>query len=781
MTPRGAPVTGGRRWSRGALVLALAVTAVLLPQLLRAQGIECDGTAGEREVRSLEFRGNRAFPSRELELRVSTTSSDFLQRRLHAFGTRRCLDSDALRLDVGRLRVFYQRHGYYGATVDTAVTAAGDSDGVNVAFLIDEGQPVLIDSLRISGLDSAVRTIVDTSELALRKGIPFDRTKLQATIDTIKSRLRNNGYPRADVAASYTVDTTAHHARVGLTVLPGTRAHIGQIRVFSEPLPGKEASRLGTPTVLRLSSVRTGDLYRDRDVVDAQRVLYQSDLFRSVEVRLAPDSAQPPGDSLVTLDILVRENYLRQVDTEPGWSVLDCFKDRTRYVDKSFLGEARRLELTAQVSKVGFGTPTRFGNGNLCAPAIREDTFSAKLNYFTSASLRLPTLFGFRASPTFSVYSERRGEYQAFLRTTLVGGEASFSRDVARDLPLRLAYSLEFGRTEAPPALLCALFSFCDAESRAFITDQNRRLAVASAHVERIRTDNPFVPRAGTVLRLDVRTSLRELGSDPKLEFLKGLSDASYYKALGAGATFAVRLRLGTVLGRTLSFTDSTGFIPPEERLYAGGAGSVRGFQQNALGDLIYIAETAPSVVQGPGDTVFVRLGPTADSQGVRRVVPVGGNSLIVANFELRLRSRFFPELLQYTVFVDGGDVWSRQTNIGQRSHAASKLFLNGLKWTPGVGVRVFTPVGPFQANVGYNPFPQPAGAIYFDASAAPPPGLAPLSLYCVTPGNVIPAVPNGSGSFEQVPGVTCDPFTPPRKTTFLSRLTFTFSIGPDF
>ena len=776
MTLRGSGVA--RRWSRGALMLALVAAA---PHVVRAQGVECDGAPGEREVRSLQFRGNRAFPSRELELRVSTTSSDFWQRRLHAFGTKRCLDSDALRLDVGRLRVFYQRHGYYEVTVDTAVTVAGDSDGVNVAFLIDEGQPVLIDSLRIAGLDSAVRTIVDTSELALRKGTPFDRTKLKATIDSIKSRLRNNGYPRADVAASHTVDSITRKAIISLDVLPGSRARIGQIRMNSEPLPGHEESRLGGPTVLRLSTVRSGDLYRERDLADAQRGLYQTDLFRNVEVRLAPDSAQPGGDSLVTLDIFVRENYLRQVDTEIGWSVLDCFKDRTRYVDKSFLGEARRLELTAQVSKVGYGTPTRLGDGNLCASAIKDDPFSEKLNYFTSASLLLPTLFGFRASPTFSLYSERRGEYQAYLRTTLVGGEAAFTRNIARDLPLRLAYSLEFGRTEAPAALLCALFSFCDADSRAFITDQNRRLAVASAHIERVRTDNAFAPRSGTVLRLDLRTSLRELYSDPELEFLKGLTDASYYRPLGAGATFAARLRLGTVLGRKLSFTDAPGFVPPEERLYAGGAGSVRGYQQNALGDLIYISESAPSIVQGTGDTAYVRLGPTSDSQAVRRVVPVGGNSLIVANLEVRLRSWFFPELLQYTIFADAGDVWSRESPIGQRSHDASKLWLNGLKWTPGVGVRVFTPVGPFQANVGYNPFAQPAGAIYFDASAAVDQRLAPLALYCVTPDNRIPAVPNAAGKYEQVQGAICPTFAPPRKNTFLSRLTFTFSIGPDF
>jgi outer membrane protein assembly factor BamA len=758
------------RWRRAALA---ALMLVATPALGRAQGVECDGTEGEREVRSLDFRGNQAFSSRDLALRVSTTPSDFLQRRLHAFGTRRCLDSDALRLDVGRLRVFYQRHGYYSAVVDTAVTSRNDGT-VRVAFLINEGQPVLIDSLRIEGLDGPVGALADTGALDLRKGVPFDRGRLQGAIDSIKTRLRNNGYPRADVAASYTVDTVTRHALVDLDVLPGSRARIGEIRVFNEPLPG-QSTRIGAPTVERLLGVRPGDMYRDRDLADAQRALYETDLFRNVEVRVAPDSAQTKGDTLIALDILLHENYLRQVDTEVGWSVLDCFKERTRYVDKNFLGDAHRLELTAQVSKVGYGTPTRFSDGNLCAPAIRADTFSAKLNYFTSASLRLPTLFGFRASPTFSIYSERRSEYQAYLRTTLVGGEASLTRDIGRGLPLRLAYSLEYGRTEAPPAVLCAVFSRCDSQSRAFITDTIRPLAVASAHLERIRTDNPFQPRAGTVVRLDLRTALREIGSDRKLEFVKGLSDASYYKPISAGATFAARLRLGTVLGRTLSFGDTTGFIPPEERLYAGGASSVRGFQQNALGDVIYIAKNTPTPQPGLGDTVYFELAP--DSNAVDRVVPLGGSSLIVANLEVRLRSRFWPELLQYTVFADAGDVWQRGLEIGAREHKASALFLNGLRWTPGIGVRIFTPVGPFQANVGYNPFPRPAGAIYYDAPNIQ--GVAPL--YCVSPGNGIPAVPK-SGSYEQVPGYSCpSTFVPVQNNSFFSRLTFTFSIGPDF
>ena len=357
---------GGRRrrargpW-RGALTAALLL---LLPAALRAQSAECD--PGEREVRSLKFRGNHAYRGSELALRVSTTPSSFARRNFRVFGKRRCLDSDELRLDVGRLRLFYNRHGYYSAAVDTSVVANADSS-VRVTFLITEGPPVLVDTLRITGLDSVTGPIASTGELDLRPGVVFDRTRLQAAIDSIKTRLRDNGFPRADVAASYTVyDTIAHHARVSLEVIPGPRAQVGQIRVFDEPLAGAPR-RLGDSTVLRLLSVSTGDEYSEHALADAQRELYQSDLFQYVEVRLAADSVQPKADSShVTLDVVLRENYVRQLDTEVGWAVLDCFKGRAVLVDKNFLGEARRLELTAQVSMIGHAENTRFANGSLC-------------------------------------------------------------------------------------------------------------------------------------------------------------------------------------------------------------------------------------------------------------------------------------------------------------------------------------------------------------------------------------------------------------------------------
>lgn len=762
---------------RGGARHRVALTAALLaasPVIAHAQSLECEG--GEREVRSLEFRGNTVFRASDLALRVSTTPSELVRRVIRVGGSKHCLDSDELRLDVGRLRVFYRRHGYFSTRVDTAVIPVLDGyGGVRVTFQLREGEPVRVDTLRLTGLGE-VAGIVDTLSLRLSRGMIFDVTRIQTAIDSMKARLRNNGFPRGDVNAGYRVDTLSRLAVVNLDILPGVLAHIGSIRVSDDPLPGTPR-RLGDATIRRLLGVHEGDLYRERDVIDAQRTLYQTDLFRHVEVALAVDSAKASGDSLVQLNVVVAEGYLRQLDTEGGWAVLDCFKARVQVIDKNFLGNARRLDLSAQVSKIGYGEPTRIASGNLCAPAIRADTFSARLNYFTGATVRLPSLFGTRTSPTLSIYSERRGEYQAFLRTTLVGGEASVTHELFDDISIRLAYSLEYGRTEAQPALLCAVFNRCDAESRALITDRNRPLAVASSHMERLRVDNSINPRSGTALRLDVRGAAKEIGSDPEIQFLKGLLDASVYRSAGASFTLAARVRLGTVLGRTLSFGEPVGFIPPQERLYAGGAASVRGYQQNELGDLIYIAEN--TFVTHPGSTVDTVYLDVPDTSRVRRVVPIGGNSLIVANFEARLRSPFYPELVQLTLFADAGDVWQRGRRLGGSDHKASALWLNGLKWTPGVGIRVFTPVGPFQANVGYNPFARPSGAIYYD-QVPNAQGFAPL--YCVSPGNRIPAVQNAAGDPEQLSGSSCPAtFRPAQSRTFLSRLTVTFSIGPDF
>jgi outer membrane protein insertion porin family/translocation and assembly module TamA len=318
------------------------------------------------------------------------------------------------------------------------------------------------------------------------------------------------------------------------------------------------------------------------------------------------------------------------------------------------------------------------------------------------------------------------------------------------------------------------VFNLCEAAERDRI-QRTQQLAVLSVAITRDNSNSLLSPTRGSIIRLEARHSSPAILSNKDLQFNKVLGDASRYIDVGGGNVLAFRLRGGSVFGRNVA--SATGFIPPQERLYAGGPTTVRGFSQNELGSLIYIAnsfrefistDTAgnPDIVllQAPGDT------------GFKRVVPVGGNSLVVGNLELRLRSPFLPDLLQWTLFTDAGEVWNRGTpEVSQVK----------LKVTPGIQVTAFSPVGPVRIAVGYNPYQRPKGPIYYEATDIPG---APL--LCVSPLNDIPtqvkredpADPTRITGITQDTGYTCRAsYQPAKDHSFRSRLTFSFAIGQAF
>ena len=429
----------------GALGIALALLAASRPA--RAQDLACD--PGDREVRALDFRGNHAFTDDELALRIVTTPSTWSRRHLGVFGTQRCLDSEELVRDKYRLQLLYRQAGYYNAKVDTLVMPIGP-DQVTVTFLIDEGQPVRITRLTITGLDSVKNRDEILRGLWVAVGKPYDFTRIQGDVETVLARLRNAGYPRPDVLRNIETSTkdslTAH---VALTFVRGPLAHIADVRLEVTPNTGKK-QEITDRVVRKLVGTGPGDLYREQALTDAQRNLYQTGAYRYVEVAPVIDTTKLAADSAVDLKVTLIEDYMRDVSGEFGWATLDCFRTRGQIVDKNFLGGAQRLELTGQLSKIAWGVlQSDFTRQNLCYfSTLKLDPFSSQGNYSLNATLRQPALFGTWATPSFSLYSERRGEYQAYLRTTYVGGEASLLKTHVSHVRRKL----DLDRTGAAPA-----------------------------------------------------------------------------------------------------------------------------------------------------------------------------------------------------------------------------------------------------------------------------------------------------------------------------------------
>jgi outer membrane protein assembly complex protein YaeT len=752
-------------YARALLISGFALAANIPARSASAQEVNCD--RGDEEVRSLTFTGNKGFTDAELSKIIVTTPSPFARTVLHLpLTARRCLDRNELPKDRARLVIFYRRRGYSDATVDTAIRAS--RGGVDVNFIIHEGLPTRLESLVIEGLDSVRNRAEVVRRLPIRAGTRFDRVNLEAARDSISRRLRNSGYPRAEVNNTFEVDEDQRLAYDTISVEPGPFTRIGKVEIQVIPFQSK-GQQIPDRVVRRIIGLDSGQVYREDRLLDAQRTLYRTEVYQ--HVALIPDTAFGATDSVISIKALLAENTTRSARIGTGYGTLDCFRVTGELSNYNFLSEARRLDLTTRLSKIGRGDPLS-GLDALC-PQARRDPFSKNLNYYLGATLRQPLYARTRFLPTITLFSERVSEYNAYLRTTTIGGVTSLEWRRFQSLPISFAYSLDLGRTEAQPALFCAVFNLCDREDRRRV-QQTQRLAVVSAVVSQDRSNSFLSPTRGYQWRAEARHASPYIGSDTALQFNKLIVERSQYWGVPGGSVIAFKLRGGAVFGR--SFGTTTGFIPPQERLYAGGPTTVRGFSQNELGSAIYVARSyrlVPPSESGLPDSVF-RVDESQAGQ-FRRAVPVGGNSLLVGNLELRMPSPFLPQFLQWTLFADAGDVWNR----GRRGS-----FQNfSIKVTPGLQLTAFSPVGPVRLVMGYNPYHRPSGPLYYEVPSGSPLdeiGTPAGSLPCVSPGNTL-GVHLSDDGLKQNEGRCPATFTPRISNSLRSKLTFSLAIGQAF
>jgi outer membrane protein insertion porin family/translocation and assembly module TamA len=770
--------------TRSCVAVALVSLAMLMPVRARAQ--EC--VEGDRQVRSLHFVGNKTFSDDDLSAYVVTTASSFAKRHFRIIGTERCYPAGGLAQDTANIKLFYRANGFYDTRVDTAVTIVGRGV-VDVTFRINEGRPLLLDSLEITGLGAVPDSSKITKDLQLQLGERVGRRKLIGDIATITLRLHNTGYPNAQVFQQFSTHPEEHRAEVRLEVVPGVRTRFGTIRVVSTSQSGGQP-QIDTAVVRRLLGFASGDRYSDNALTNGQRNLYNLGAFKHVDVGLDSTSRPTDGaasptagrtakdslaDTLTDIQVNLREDYMRQYDQEEGWATLDCFRFNAQYTNKNFLENARRLELTGRLSKIGYGSPLATpATRNLCyRPNLDPDSIaSRKINYYLGASIRQPTLFGTHWVPAYTAYTERRGEYLAYLRTTYIGGDVSATRFIGEGMPLRLGYTMEYGKTQAQPAVLCAEFFACTTDEQQQF-ERTLRLAIASVSLQRIRVDDRVEPTNGYIIGGELRGAAPAIGSDPSQQFGKGTIEISGYKSLSKSVVLAARISGGLISATN----DTTGSkLPPyQERLFAGGPNSVRGFSQNLLGPVVYLVDGTKFNVDTIVNTMtsqtlaYVLKEPNSS---VNRTQPLGGNALFVFNAEARIRDPFFPNLLQYVPFVDGGQVWTEAPNV-KNFHLLRSVLV-----TPGLGFRITSPIGPIQISLGYNPYPNQQGPVYFASPVDPATGAAPL--ICVTPpgAQIVPVTISTDGVTQAKCPAT---FAPPRAASFFQRLTKTFSIATSF
>lgn len=166
-------------------------------------------------------------------------------------------------------------------------------------------------------------------------------------------------------------------------------------------------------------------------------------------------------------------------------------------------------------------------------------------------------------------------------------------------------------------------------------------------------TDNSLDPNNG--YKTDFKIEPTIITGDANLSYVKLLAQGTYYHSLGneQKSLLAARGRIGAIIGGSIPE------LPSGRRLYAGGGGSVRGYEYQAIGPHYN------------------------DSLNT----PIGGLSLIEASFEYRKR---FKNKFGFVAFVDTGTLGIEQT-------PDFKEFKAGL----GLGLRYDLGFAPLRLDIG--------------------------------------------------------------------------------
>lgn len=639
-----------------------------------------------REVASVRFEGNHAYPADSLSRAIVTRGTECRSAVLDPFCwvgadfaiQRAYLNRSEFAVDGTRLRIWYQWRGYRDVQIDTT-TEVRSNGALRITFHVDEGRPVLVDSIAFIGAEDFENTGL-LEDLPLRRGDPLSSIATDATRDTLIWRLANTGYAHADVLVSWFLPREdPYHARVTFDVAAGTQARYGHVSVAGN-------QNLSLSTVMKTLQFRSGDLYRADGLRQAQGRLFGLDLVRSATVT---PNLRAPQDSVVPVDVVIQEGDLHRVRAGAGWSSAECFDVDARWVHRDILGGGRRLQVRGRVSNI---LAQNFKD--LLCPQSGSGPFG-KITWLTSLDFSQPWIFSTRNSFQASLYAERQSLPNVFVRKA-VGLSFALTRAIGPRTPLTLSYRPELSKLDAAEALFCTSFLVCTPHDISSLQGANW-LAPVGISFTRSTANNVLDPSRGYRLSIDLEHAASYTGSNFTYDRVVG--EGVRYERLTPRWVLAGRLRAGWVgagafeklLGTPTGGVD---IVHPQKRFYAGGANSVRGFPQSRLGPRVLTTDaqsllSANGAGCAPPEVIDLTCNASALGDGGFVSRPTGGTRVIEGNLEVR-----FPisSSFEGAVFTDFGQVW------GERETVA----LKDIQLTPGLGVRYLSAIGPLRVDLAY-------------------------------------------------------------------------------
>ena len=628
--------------------------------------------------------------------------------RYRGFEERHFLNRKELQRDILRLRVFYYKHGFREAQVDTAVTQLNDKQ-VAVRFDITEGAPTVVTDVAVTA-DSDLFSKKKLGQLTLLKvGKPLDLFVMDSTRVAFQNELWELGYADALVDTSTVVDPVAKAARVQVRIVRNRLTTVSTIVISG-------TEQVSPGTVLNSLSFHPGDLFRRSAMIESQRNLYESNLFK-----LAALEVPETFDSMKTVNVLLREAPLHEARVGGGFNTVDFIQTEGRFTHYNLLGGARRLDVSATVGNLLASSLNGKGlfhrqlvdtsiTGN--ASDFLAPTWQASIELRQPSFLRRP-----RNALAVGAFTQRRAVPSVVIDRGY-GGNLTYTRTLGFRAPASLSYRFEVTRVEAGGPYFCVNFGVCDTTTISALRS-HQRLSPLALQLQVNRSDQPLSPTRGYIARADLEHASGLTVSDYR--YNRAYAEGTLYSRMGQRTSvLASHLRIGFVRPLSGAGTIGQAVLHPRKRFYAGGSQSVRGYGENQLGpriltlprEFLLNGRTASGAPCDPNSEAIRFCDPNviADSAGKAvgddKFTPraLGGTSLLEGSIEYRFALPFLANL-GGAVFIDGAAVGERVLDpLGAGVKTLANLVRGSGAITPGFGVRYYSSVGPIRVDVGFNP-----------------------------------------------------------------------------
>ncbi|GAA5092549.1 MULTISPECIES: outer membrane protein assembly factor BamA [Paenalcaligenes] len=599
------------------------VTPIITPLPRNRVGISFDVFEGDlAKIKEINLVGNQQLKTSELLKQMQLTTSGMMTWYTGSNKYSR----EKLEGDIERLRSYYLDRGFLEIQIEPPqVSISPDRKDIFITLTIHEGDRYRLSDVKLAGdllgLDAQIQPLV-----TVKAGETFSAEKTNQTVEAISSYLGGLGYAFANINPNPVLDRENKTADLTFYVDPGRRVYVRRIEIGGNV-------RTRDQVIRREMRQHEAAWYDAQDIATSRDRIDRLGYFTEVDVSTA---AVPGTADQVDVHVEVKEKPTGMINLGVGYGSTDKLMLTGGISQDNIFGSGNSLSLQVNTSK-----------SNRAAILAHTDPYWTKDGISKTTSL-----YYRRTTPYDNDYSD--GDYEV----TAIGAGLNFGIPISENDRIYMGASYEHNRLDRldPRYTPLAYQEFV----REFGKSTNA--FIFNVGWDKDTRDSAIAPTRGGYTRLSGDFSTLDL------RYYMLSAQQQYYLPLGTDYTLA--------LNGLVDWGKSYGgrSFPVIKTVYAGGIGSVRGFEGASL---------------GPRDTL------TGDYLGgSRRVV---GNVQLYLPFPGATRDR----TLRWFIFGDVGRVDNTSGGCAKGRPNDPATDACGWKYAAGIGFSWQSPMGPLELSYG--------------------------------------------------------------------------------